>query len=378
MKIGIMTFFRPINYGAYLQAYALSHRLNQESDITAEIIDFHMPEEDNFYRRETKVHKNLPRVLFNRKRFQAFRASLSQQILSEESCCSNEISQFISFVDGKYDIIIAGSDEVWDVNAYRGFPTPYFLPGELHCKKVAYAVSGRTPFDRLSDSDKELLHRYLDDFAYIGVRDEATARNVCSLMGDSDRLHRNFDPTFVYDFEQDKENGRRLLKKYYGCSGRKKVIAVMYKERNQESPSLCRYLKDTYGDQYEFISIYQWNYGMKKYPALTPLAWKDVIAAVDGVISMYFHGICFSVFAGTPFLAIEKRAGLDEESKLYDLLHGLGQMDRYSLGLNAALQEKKIERFTQEVSDGVRLDFTDAVGQAREAFSSFVDELRIM
>lgn len=376
MKIGILTFFRPVNYGAYLQAYALSHRLNQEEDIEAEIIDFRMPAEDVFYEKDFKLQKNIFKRLFCKKRSETFRNELDKQLLSHCSFCSASIEDFIAFVDKKYDIIIAGSDELWKVDGYRGFPTPYFLPGNMHCIKVSFAVSGRTSFDVLHDAEKKLLQGYLNDFDYIGVRDKATADNVISLVDDSTKVHMNFDPSFVYDFKPDAENGRRILKQYFNCSGNKKVVAVMYNEGLRTSPKLCHYLKNEYGDEFDFISIYQWNPYLKMHPALTPFEWKDIVAAVDGVISMYFHGICFSILAGTPFLAIEKRTKSNEESKLYDLLNRIGQTDRYSLGLNSALKDNKVDHFMQEVSTGVRLDFTKAIGQARDEFKSFVEKLR--
>ena len=40
-KIGILTFHKAINYGAYLQAFSLSERLKKEfSDCHVEIIDY--------------------------------------------------------------------------------------------------------------------------------------------------------------------------------------------------------------------------------------------------------------------------------------------------------------------------------------------------
>ena len=49
IKVGILTFHRAYNYGAYLQACALCNRLNQEEDIECEIIDFRMQKDVEFY-----------------------------------------------------------------------------------------------------------------------------------------------------------------------------------------------------------------------------------------------------------------------------------------------------------------------------------------
>ncbi len=375
MKIGILTFFRPINYGAFLQAYALSHRLNQEEDIQVELIDFHMQVEDFFYWRMLRPRINFFHMLYNWRRFRAFREALQTQILSSASCCSNSITDFIDFVGDKYDVIIAGSDEIWKIDGLRGFPTPYFLIGELHCKKVAYAASGRTSFELLTDEQRQLLKKTFDEFEYLGVRDKETLKGIEQLITKSEKLHYNFDPTFVYDFQPDKKRGTELLKRVFKISGRKPVIAVMYSEKIYIEPSLGRFLRKTYGDCYEFISVYEWMVGMKKNAGLSPFDWIDIISAVDGVISMYFHGICFSMITGTPFLAIEKRAKDKKTSKIFDLLNRINLNDFYAHGLDEAISGK-LEYFFKNIHR--TQDFSDVICRARTEFMIFIDELRKM
>lgn len=375
MRIGILTYFRPINYGAYLQAYALSHRLNQEEGIEAEIIDFHMPQEDEVYEKQLALQKIIPKMFFERARFKTFREALSQQLLSD-SACSGEIKEFTDFVDGKYDVIIAGSDEIWKIDGCRGYPTPYFLPGELGCKKVSYAASGRSPFCKLNKEDQESLKEYFDDFSYIGVRDEKTRDEILTLGISADRIHMDFDPSFVYDFKPDRERGKELLKKYYKIYGKKKIIAVLVKEGLREKPGLGRYLMEKYGKEFDFIAIYEWNAYLKNYPKISPFEWKDMLAGTDGVISAYFHGICFSYIAGTPFYALEKRAKNNEESKLYDLLRRFGMLNRYSFKVQELISNSRFDDFLNDVREGRRMNSEIIVNQARTEFGWFIDGIR--
>ena len=47
MKIGILTFHRPINYGAFLQSYALSNQIKRcFPESTVEIVDYIAPKEN--------------------------------------------------------------------------------------------------------------------------------------------------------------------------------------------------------------------------------------------------------------------------------------------------------------------------------------------
>ena len=53
-KIGILTFHRAINYGAFMQAYALSNRLKKDlKDVEIEIIDYET--EASMYRYSTRM-----------------------------------------------------------------------------------------------------------------------------------------------------------------------------------------------------------------------------------------------------------------------------------------------------------------------------------
>ena len=50
MKVGILTYHRALNYGAFLQAVCLCERLNAEKEISAEIIDYDMQSAQNVYK----------------------------------------------------------------------------------------------------------------------------------------------------------------------------------------------------------------------------------------------------------------------------------------------------------------------------------------
>ncbi len=376
MKIGILTYFRAMNYGAYLQAYALSHRLNQEDDMEAELIDFHMPAEDEYYREPLKWRKNFPVTLYNRKIYQVFQDAMKDQILSADSLCGDDIDEFRSFVYGKYDIIIAGSDEIWRPDGIRGLPRPYFLPGDLGCRKVSYAASGLTRHSMLPEEDLCFVKECLDDFSYIGVRELKGVGEIKSLIGDETEVHLNYDPCFIYDFAPDPERGRSLLKKYFHLSGRRKVIAVMYTEHPQDGPVLEEYLKRNYADQYDFISLYVRNTEFRNYPSVPPFDWIDLIAAADGVISMFYHGICFALLAGTPFYAVEKRSVSKEDSKQYDLLKRLDLLDDFSYGLDDAIKNNGISNFMNAVAAGEKIDSTATQEEARKEFDEFINILR--
>ncbi len=376
MKIGILTYYRAINYGAYLQAYALSNRLNRENDIDAELIDFHMPAEDEYYQTQLKWRKNFRVTFYNRKRYSIFQDAWKALSLSEASLCGSDIEEFLSFIHGKYDIIIVGSDEVWRPDGIRGFPAPYFLPGDPGCIKVSYAASGLMNHEKLREEDLIFTEKCFDDFSYIGVREWKSIEEIKPFVADKEKVHLNYDPCFIYGFDPDPEIGRSLLRKYFHLSGKRKVIAVMYTERPEDGPVLEKYLKQNFGDKYDFISLYVRNTEFRNNPSVTPFEWIDLIAAADGVISMFYHGIIFSILAGTSFYAVEKRAACKEASKQYDLLKRLGLLSSYSFGLDDAIKNDGVKNFMNFVAAGEKIDFSSVLENARKEFDEFISVLR--
>lgn len=51
MKVGILTYHRSHNYGAFLQAYSLSMKINSLPGVSCEIINYNLSREDNVYKK---------------------------------------------------------------------------------------------------------------------------------------------------------------------------------------------------------------------------------------------------------------------------------------------------------------------------------------
>ncbi len=376
IKIGIMTYFHAVNYGAFLQSYALCERLNQEEDFEAEIINFRMQKEVDHYRDFIKPKKNILRTRFYVRRNKTFESSIKLLKLSDEHCVSDQIEDFIHMVKDKYDILIAGSDEIWKVNSYRGFPTPYYLPVNLGARKLAYAASGRTPFKKMTSENQELLHSFLQDFEYIGTRDKTTYNEVGNLIKNWRKIYYNYDPTFIYDFKPNRERGKRILEERYHVNMNKKCIGIMFSEKMNSKDNLVRYLKKCFGTEITLISLYDWEFGIKNTPNLTPLDWIDVVAALDGLIAHYFHAICISIITGTPFYAVEMITDNLKESKMYDLLERFHLLDRYTIGIRNAIESGGVKRFVRGVNPGNRLDHSFILQEARAEFENFIKIVR--
>lgn len=376
IKVGILTFCHSVNYGAYLQSYALCSRLNQEAEIQAELIDYKMVIEQDFYLKFIRWSKNIFRVIHNRKRYKTFLKASQKLVLSKERLVSDDLNEFKNMFTDTYNIIIAGSDEIWKIDGIRGFPTPYFLPDQYGAVKVAYAVSGRTPFGKLLPEQQLLLKKYLEDFTYIGLRDKKTVQEVTGIVQNGSKIFENFDPTFSYNFKPDRKRGKKILKERYGISENSLCIGIMYSEYRKSKPNLLKYMKHILGNEVQFISLYEWEPGLKNTPDLEPLDWVDVIAALDAMVTMYFHAVCFSIISGTPFFAIEGRAQKNEESKIYDLLEKFDCLECYSLGLQTAIANGNLRLFLKNITRNHRIDFSSKLDIIRKEFEEFVQVIK--
>ena len=326
LKVGILTYHRAHNYGAYLQACALCNRLNEEEFITAEIIDYRMCVEKKVYTWKPNIKyflKNPFSYRFYKKLDRVFESAINDKIIikSKDNMISDSIKEFSEFVNNKYDIIVVGSDEVWKLDGFRGFPTPYWLFKDLGCRKFSYAASSRSNINVLSVSQVEILKKAIEDFEFIGVRDKKTFDTLYNL-NDSLPLHLCCDPTFLYDFKLPDRDIYDLLKeKTSRIDNNKKIITVMTEDKKVSS-----YIQRKLGNKYNLISVFHWNFGYINIPEISPFEWMELISKSFFVLTSYFHATCFSIINSTPFLSFGTEI---KSSKLIELLNKFGLDDRY-------------------------------------------------
>lgn len=374
MKVGIFTYHRAHNYGAQLQACALCNRLNQEMGIEAQIIDFSMLKEKRFYsifaKKKIKHPKSyLKNFAFNWKLFRTFKKAKTTPIMrcSKEQLTSNSLEKFQNFVKGRYDVIVAGSDEIWKIDGYRGFPTPYWLLGDLQCRKFSYAASSRSDFTKLDCESKELLLKNFSEFEYIGVREQSTADSLRNLGVDADKIHVCCDPSFLYDFPVRTAPMRELLESKTKLDSSKKNIVVM-----TNNHKLAQKIKHEFSEEFNLISVFNNNLGYYNVPNLQPLEWAEVIKNADLVLTTYFHGTCFSIIYNTPFISFGSKK---KSSKIIALFEEKTSFsERYIEDTDAFLKRKD---FKEAVLRQLKpFDSSSYIEQRRKEFIPFIHALK--
>ena len=368
MKVGILTYHRSINYGAYLQALCLQKELSCINGCDAEIIDYDTCSADRYYKSKLK-ESGLRRKIYNIRRYRMFTRMRKQLPLSADSLVTDDIDEFNRFVKGRYDLIVVGSDEVWKVGGFRPFPNAYWLPGTEGVRKVSCAVSGRNETDGLDSETKNAMTKYLSDFEFVTVRDSATKQLMDLLLSGDKESAVICDPTLAYDFSFDREEGRRLLQSKFHIGPDKKVVAVMDSEGD-----IVRHLNAR--EDIQFISLYSYYPGLKNNPDIEPEEWVQIIAASDALVTAFFHGMCIALSSDVPFLFCEERRDVKSEfSKGYDLLCRNGIEDRYVHYSDDKLNER-ITGFVDDVASGRTVaDFGELRKKERARFDIFIGRL---
>ena len=211
MKIGILTFHFAHNYGAMLQAYALSTKL-RNMGYDAEIIDYrleyiykytervsfeklyrqYVKSGDNSFKALLKVVKNFYYVNHKTDSWYRFEDFLDKTLVKSIRCSKND------FANMQYDYVICGSDQIWNGTLTGGLEPVYFGEGfSAQCKILTYAASNG--HNEILDKDKPLFTKLIKNISNISVREKGLHDNL-TAMGINNTCV--LDPIFLLDKDE--------------------------------------------------------------------------------------------------------------------------------------------------------------------------------
>ena len=197
-KIGILTYHRGTNYGAFLQAWSLMQFLGNELNQEVEVIDY---QSSAAFEAERKVF--LPRwkrdwikpVKLNRLvKYFKFRY---WQWLYFNSSIFRKPNTNLRHLNCK--IVIFGSDEIWNItNWYKTIDLCFFGFGLKHeIVKIAYAPSiGSSEIDSFRNNRQ--IENLLMSFKDLSVRDSHSQKILHQYGFDAKIV---LDPTFLIDWK---------------------------------------------------------------------------------------------------------------------------------------------------------------------------------
>lgn len=323
MKIGILTFHRAHNFGAFLQAFALKTFL-EEKGHDVEFLDYWPKVHADGYKayRAYEVHslgsfmREVLMMLLRMKKTRMFRKFQTRYL---NVPLAPRYTDNTSLAGIEYDVLVYGSDQIWwksRLKGEEGFDPLYwgeYLPQHIH--KVTYAASMGVV--SLSAENKETIKGYIHNFKSIAVR-ESQLRDVLCELTDKE-VHVTIDPTLLLTKQQWLTYCRTINESPY----------VLYYEvmSNEQAEECAKHIAKERGCKLIKLRGHIGTYKrLEKYTlSASPFDFISLIHSAEYIVSTSFHGVAFSVIFEKQFVAL----GMGSNSgRVASLLTTLGISER--------------------------------------------------
>lgn len=337
-RIGILTYHFSENFGALMQAYGLRQWLLEQGH-RAEFVNYHpryVEEGGDFgnllspasFRRNLKVAylrlSTLQRKIFgSRLQAQQFETFRHDVLGVDGPSLENEadVEAFFASPAGRFDILVCGSDQIWNPSAQKGLDPVYFLAMKdaANARRVAYAPSfGKGSLDSAFDGD---VRRFLAGMQGLSVREESGVGIIRRITG-RDAVCVP-DPTILLgDFSKLLERAEPVGEGHVFCYALRTGEGIR-EVTTQVSQALGAEIVSPYNVHRRWREI-----GKTVYPS--PAGWIAMIDRASFVVTNSFHGTVLSVLLRKPFLTVGlpgAKGGLNE--RVRNLLSQLDLMDRF-------------------------------------------------
>ncbi|MDU0808908.1 polysaccharide pyruvyl transferase family protein [Aquirufa regiilacus] len=320
MKIGILTFHRAHNYGAVLQAYALQEVL-KELGHDVKFIDHINKEIMGAYKivnlRQFFIGKGLrffPELYLL---WYRYKRSVFFNLFIKSNLSIDSNIAFDSLEDN-YDAIIVGSDQVWNYDLTGGFDEYYwanFKNKNTKIKIVSYAASMEVP--NMSEKEKSLIARLLNNFDSIGVREDSLKEHLQPLT--SRNINVVADPTLLTDINLWNKIAVRPLSS--------KPYLLLYQVRNNsKNEVLAKKVAEKLNLEIVYLSARIDTKNSSFCRSASPSEYLGLFKYASFVLCSSFHGTVFSTLFKVPFYSILMGDGKDSRS--ISLLKSLNLSDR--------------------------------------------------
>ena len=322
MKIGVLTFHRPCNFGANLQAYSTFRYLSSMGH-DVRIIDY-LREVDTNYHNKVKesqfdAHQN----------FVQTHLPITRKVTSDV-----ELQDLVS--SERFNLIVIGSDAVWrelkDKDQYIFFAKWLFdnpTISETPVVSLSAAHMGNG-FASFTDDQIKEIRSCLDKFAYITTRDEYTKSIINQkIYGGEERVDAiNPDPVFnLSRYVENEEwlNQGLVSKKYY----------LMTLPKNWAENGITGISRRLWFSTFKRI-IHKNGYKLVELPIpegvsglkfdvtipypIDPIQWFLWIKNAKAFCGVRFHSIVSSISCGTPFFSLDTYGGASMKYFLFTKL----------------------------------------------------------
>lgn len=335
-KVDILSMQRIINYGSFLQAYALKRLISDlghdvgfaDYRVGAPVVRTHRRQLPGILRKFGKAaevfgyHASLKQKI----RYIGFKKNFAKKyhhLLGMET---------VPNYTPETDVLVIGSDEVFNCiqeNPNVGY-SPELFGADNHARKViSYAASfGNTTETKLERYGKRSeIAGLLNRFDALSVRDEHSAEMVRALTGKEPSCH--VDPVLAYDWDREFPVSCK--------SDRKEKYLILYAYSGRISKSEGKIIRDyARAKGYKVYAIGGVHPYVDRFIDCSPFEVRAWFRNAEEVITDTFHGTIFSIITKRKFTTLVRKSvgnSYGNEEKLTDLLQRFGLKNRMTYDL---------------------------------------------
>lgn len=347
-RVGILTiYYKNYNYGGQLQAYALAHYINSVG-AKCEQITFNRTQGLSFLLKKNLAFWNwsadkkmiflknhISKFASKKKKSKTNRSTIEKFNLFMDATPHSDVytRETIAEANSKYELFIAGSDQVWNVDYCTD---EYFLSFVKGHTCVSYAASMNT-LD-IESKQKLKICKWLDRFDAISVREQG-AKSLLNELLPEKKIQVVVDPVFLLSKSEWIDSATMPT----GIDGDYIFVYLIQSEKHERSEE-CISLGRELQKKVYCITSPGWESDLAEgadilTDGVGPKEFLGMINGASCVITDSFHAVAFSIL-------------LNKEFYVY------GHDDRKdSLLSEFGLQERLVEDGGLEVSAMHPIDF---------------------
>ena len=347
-SVGILTWHYYTNYGSALQAYALQQTI-ESLGYNVKIINYRNPKYGIINHNKERLKIVLSQTLgkSNGKigvRF-AYPFLSFQENFFHQTRLYNSVTE-LNAINGDYDTIIFGSDQIWAPNVFNDIYMGSFISGES-TKLVSYAAS--IGLNSIPDELVSVYKKMLARFKAISVREEIGKILLEEKCGIAASVV--LDPTLLLS----NDNYNRIERKPKQTIESKYLFCYFLNENHQYRDTVIK-CAESYG--LRIVGISQNNRDlswMKILQAIGPQEFLWLIHHAEVVFTDSYHGTIFSILFQKKFYTFERfksESTVNQNSRIYQLSKYIGT-DSFIVTNTESIQDKLVIDWNS-VSDQIR------------------------
>lgn len=327
-KIGIITFHNSYNCGSMLESYAIEESIKKLGK-EVEIINFSNEGQRNlygvFYKNNClkNIIKNL--LLIPAKKKIEKNNNLYEKFKKEYFNLSKEYSNMKELNDDEYSVVVAGSDQIWNITI-EDSDDAYFLPWVKNARKVAYAPSFGAKNIVKHTTEIEKYREMINDFDALSIREFNGQKWIKELCDKEVKVL--LDPTLLLkkeDYEKIEDKNHNYNQKYiffYSPSFNRNVCKYVKKIAEKYNLKVITWSTKSY-----YIKMIK-SFGFDLVEEENPSIYLSLIKNAELVITTSYHGTIFSTIYKKKFIVAKNGGMFGDDDRVKTLLKQLNMEKR--------------------------------------------------